>query len=64
MIYSSFVLALEAFQFYINCERVFDKIQLVIADAQTRNRGDTINRAMYDLSKITEVNTYEKKGKS
>lgn len=58
---SSFFLALEAFQFYINCERCFYKIQMVIEDAQKRNRGDIISSSMYDLSKLTEVNTYETK---
>lgn len=61
MIYSSFVLALETFEFYINCERAFDKIQTVIDDAKHRNRSDIISKCMYDLSKLTEVNNYEKK---
>tara|TARA_B100000927_G_scaffold278972_1_gene262164 strand:- start:1597 stop:2208 length:612 start_codon:yes stop_codon:yes gene_type:complete len=61
MIHSSFNLALEAFQFYINCERVFDKIQILIAEAQSRNRGDIVSDYIYKLSKITEVNSYEKR---
>lgn len=64
MIHSSFKLALEAFQFYINCERVFDKIQLLIDEAQSRNRGDIVSDYIYKLSKITEVNSYEKKGRN
>ena len=58
MIYSCFASALEAFQFYINCERSFHRIKLVIADATERNRGDIIQKCMNDLSKLTEVNTY------
>lgn len=61
IINSSFVIVLEAFQFYINCERVFDKIQLIMKDAKSRNRGDLVSQSMYDLSKITEVNNYERK---
>lgn len=61
MIYSSFSAALEAFQFYVNCDRAFERIQLFIEDAQQRNRGDLISQCIYDLSKLTEVNTYEKK---
>ena len=61
MIYSSFVSALEAFQFYINCERTFDKIKLAVEDASERNRGDIIQACLADLSKLTEVNTYEQK---
>ena len=59
MIYSSFSAALEAFQFYINCERTFDKIKLIIEDASSRNRGDIVSQCMYDLSKLTEVLSYE-----
>lgn len=61
MLYSSFVSALEAFQFYINCERTFHKIQTILEDAQQRNRGDISQSCMSDLSKLTEVNTYEKR---
>ena len=61
MIYSAYVTTLEAFQFYINCERAFDKIKFALGDAQQRNRSDTIQSCIYDLSKLTEVNSYEKK---
>ena len=60
MIYSSFSAALEAFQFYVNCDRAFHRIQLFIKDAQQRNRGDVISSCIYDLSRLTEVNTYDK----
>jgi len=63
VIYSSFTTALEAFQFYINCERSFHKIQFFLNHAQERNRSDVANQYVYDLSKLTEVNTYEKKKK-
>ena len=58
MIYSCFVSALEAFQFYINCERTFKKIKLIADDASARNRGDILQSCLNDLSKLTEVNTY------
>ena len=60
MVYSGFVSALEAFQFYINCERAFHKIKLAATDASDRNRGDILQRCMSDLSMLTEVNTYAK----
>ena len=63
MIYSSFSAALEAFQFYVNCDRAFHRIQLFIKDAQQRNRGDVISSCIYDLSRLTEVNTYDKEEK-
>tara|TARA_B100000282_G_C31718575_1_gene484793 strand:+ start:191 stop:799 length:609 start_codon:yes stop_codon:yes gene_type:complete len=64
MIYSSFSAALEAFQFYVNCDRTFHRIQLFIKDAQLRNRGDVISSCIYDLSRLTEVNTYDKEEKN
>lgn len=61
MIYSGFTSALNAFQFYINCERTFHKIQTIVENAKQRNRGDIIQECLSDLSMLTEVNTYEKK---
>ena len=61
MIYSSFVSTLEAFQFYINCEECFSRIQFLLNDARKRNRGDIESRYVYDLSKLTEVNSYEER---
>lgn len=60
LIYSSFVAALEAFQFYINCEKAFYKIKFAANDAKERNRGDIVQSCLADLSKLTEVNTYAK----
>ena len=60
MIYSGFVAALEAFQFYVNCEKTFNRIQLALEDATARNRGDIVQSCVSDLSKLTEVNTYER----
>ena len=61
MIYSSFVSSLEAFQFYVNCDRCFHKIQMFLESATSRNRGDLASECIYDLSRLTEVNTYERK---
>ncbi len=58
MIYSSFVSALETFEFYINCEKAFLKIKSIAQDATARNRGDILQSCLIDLSKLTEVNTY------
>ena len=60
VISSVFSAALDVFQFYINCERCFNKIQLIIQDAASRNRADIIEGCKFDLSKLTEVNSYEK----
>lgn len=64
VIYSGFVATLEAFQFYINCERSFEKIKFAMDDAITRNRGDTVQSCIYSLSKLTEINNYGKKAKN
>lgn len=63
MLHSSFISGLNAFQFYINCERAFDRAQLVLKDAESRNRSDISDQWKYYLSKLTEANTYVKKGK-
>jgi len=60
ILYSSFVATLEAFQFYINCDRAFKKIKLVLEDAQSRNRGDIAQLCMSELALLTGVNTYGK----
>lgn len=60
MIYSSFSSVLEAFQFYINCDRAFDRIKIFLEDAKLRNRADIISEHIYSLSRLTEVNTYER----
>ena len=64
MIYSSYVSALNVFEFYINCERSFDKIILGLEDARSRNRFDIVEQCKYDLSRLTEINNYEKKIKN
>ena len=58
ILYSSLVATLEAFEFYINCEKTFKKIKLILEDAKQRNRGDIVQSCISDLSKLTEVNTY------
>ena len=61
ILHSSFIATLEAFQFYINCEKTFHKIQLILEDANQRNRADIVQACLTDLSMLTEINTYEKK---
>jgi len=58
---SSFIAVLDAFEFYINCEKCFVKLQDFIQEAKSRNRGDVVNSYIYDLCKLTEVNTYSEK---
>lgn len=60
ILYSSFVATLEAFQFYINCDKAFKKIKLILEDAQSRNREDIVQLCMSDLAMLTGVNTYGK----
>jgi hypothetical protein len=60
ILYSSFVASLEAFQFYINCDRTFRKIKLVLEDAQSRNREDIAQSCMSSLALLTGANTYDR----
>ena len=60
LLYSSFEASLKAFQFYINCQKTFEHIGVVIKDAKSRNRGDIIQKCISDLHCLTTVNSYEK----
>tara|TARA_R100001510_G_C7581552_1_gene154350 strand:- start:72 stop:680 length:609 start_codon:yes stop_codon:yes gene_type:complete len=60
ILHSTFIATLEVFEFYINCEKAFHKIQLVLDDASQRNRGDITQTCISDLSRLTDVNNYEK----
>ena len=60
IVYSSLVATLEAFQFYINCQRSFEKLKWIVDDAKQRNRQDTVQMCLKDMSAITEMNTYAK----
>ena len=60
ILHSSFAAVLEVFEFYMNCEKTFHRIQVILSDAQSRNRGDIVQSCVSDLSRLTEVNTYEK----
>ena len=58
IVYSSLVATLEAFQFYMNCDKTFRKLQFILEDAQGRNRGDIAQLCVSDLSILSRVNTY------
>ena len=58
IVYSCLSSMLEAFQFYMNCDKSFRLLQRVLQDAQVRRRGDIKQACMLDLSALTGVNTY------
>lgn len=58
IVYSSFAASLNAFQFYMNCDKTFSKIQYILEDARRRNREDVSQICISDLSSLTQVNTY------
>lgn len=58
IIYSSFQAMLSAFQFYINCDKTFKKLQFVLEDSKSRNRQDITNSCISDLSALATVNAY------
>jgi len=61
IVHASFQVMMEAFQFYINCDRTFHRLGACLEDANIRHRGDTAQACLSDLAKLTTVNTYERK---
>jgi len=59
IVYSSFANILSAFQFYINCEMSFKKLQLLAEDAHNRERGDLLAGYLCKISDLTVINNYE-----
>ena len=47
------------FQFYINCEKTFKMLYNIRADASKRQRPDIVASCVYDMSILTEMNSYE-----
>ena len=58
IVYSTFATTLEAFQFYINCDKTFKILKLALDDAGKRHRGDVSQACLSDLSSLTLVNAY------
>ena len=61
IVHASFQVMMEAFQFYINCDKTFHQLRIWLDDANSRHRGDTAQACLTDLAKLTTVNTYERK---
>lgn len=55
---AGFTSMLEAFQFYINCDKTFKKLKDIFEDASSRNRADIVQETLSDLTSLTRVNTY------
>ena len=49
---------MDAFQFYVNCDRCFRKLKLFLTNANERNRGDISQGILTDMAKLTAVNNY------
>lgn len=56
---SSYANILSIFEFYINCERCFQKLRSLVYDAEKRSRGDISSELKHKLSFLTEVNSYD-----
>lgn len=59
IVFSSFSAMLDAFQFYMNCEKAFRKLQFVLKDAEDRRRGDVAQSCVSDLCLLASVNMYD-----
>lgn len=55
---SSYQSALEAFQFYINCDKAFHKLKEFLSEARNRNREDIAQGFVSDLTSLTRMNSY------
>ena len=60
LIHSSFCAILEIFEFYINCQKTFDKLQMGLQNARTRSRADIEQQCVSNLCTLTTVNNYVK----
>ncbi len=58
IIYSSLVATLNAFQFYVNCDKTFKLLRFVLDDAKERKRYDIVESCRSDMSALTRVNNY------
>ena len=58
IIRASFQAILEAFQFYINCEKAFNRLMPGLADAKKRHRGDVEQEIVSQLAELTTMNSY------
>ena len=61
IVHASFQVMMEAFQFYINCDKTFHQLRTWLDDANGRHRGDLAQGCVADLAKLTTVNAYERK---
>ena len=61
IVHASFQVMMEAFQFYINCDKTFHQLRTWLDDASSRHRGDLAQSCVADLAKLTTVNAYERK---
>ena len=58
IVHSSFVATLNAFQFYMNCDKSFKLLRFVLDDAKERKRYDIVETCRSDMSVLTRVNNY------
>jgi hypothetical protein len=58
VVHASLQAMMDAFQFYVNCDRCFRKLKLFLANANERNRGDISQGILTDMAKLTAVNNY------
>lgn len=58
IVHASFQAMLEAFQFYMNCEKCFRKLKTFLEDAKSRHRGDVEQEIIADLAQLTTMNSY------
>jgi len=58
IVHASFEAILEAFQFYMNCEKAFNILKTFLEDAKRRHRGDVEQQIVSQLAQLTAMNSY------
>ena len=58
IVHASFEAILEAFQFYMNCEKAFNTLKAFLEDAKRRHRGDVEQQIVSQLAQLTAMNSY------
>jgi len=58
IVHASFEAILEAFQFYMNCEKTFNTLKTFLEDAKRRHRGDVEQQIVSQLAQLTAMNSY------
>ena len=58
MLLSGLQCVLNAFEFYVNCDKTHKRLKFLVNNAEQRQRGDLAIKYKYDIAHLTEVSWY------